>query len=61
LAFLEETKGRDLVAYYWPHPFLGRLNFYEWFVMVASHEIRHTGQMAEISKNLPNRVATSLS
>jgi hypothetical protein len=60
-AFLEETRGRDLVAYYWPHPFLGRLNFYEWFVMVASHEIRHTSQMAEISKNLPNRVATSLS
>jgi len=58
-AFLDETNGRDLSAYCWPHPFLGRLNFYEWFEMLASHQIRHTKQMAEISKNLPIRVATS--
>ena len=59
LAFLEETHGRDLSAYYWPHPFLGRLNFYDWFTFVASHQIRHTKQLAEISKNLPNRVVSS--
>jgi DinB superfamily len=28
LSFLEETHGRDLSVYYWPHPFLGKLNFY---------------------------------
>jgi hypothetical protein len=59
LAFLKETHGRDLGAYYWPHPFLGKLSFYNWFTFVASHQIRHTKQMVEITKNLPKRVVTS--
>jgi hypothetical protein len=59
LAFLEETHGRDLSAYYWPHPFLGKFNFYNWFTFVASHQIRHTKQMVEITKNLPKRVVSS--
>ena len=42
LAFLEETSKRDLSTYCWPHPFLGMLNGYEWFELIASHEIRHT-------------------
>src|SRR5713226_2718486 len=45
LAFLEETHGRDLRIYCWAHPFLGRLNFYDWFTFVAAHQIRHTKQM----------------
>jgi len=49
LAFVEETKGRDLVKYRWRHPFLGTLNMYEWFQMVACHEIRHEKQMREIA------------
>ena len=49
LAFLDETKSRDLSAYGWRHPFLGRLNFYEWFAFVGSHEIRHTKQLQEIA------------
>jgi DinB superfamily len=59
LAFLEETHDRNLSAYYWPHPFLGKLNFYNWFTFVAAHQIRHTKQMVEITKNLPKRVVTS--
>jgi hypothetical protein len=57
VAFLEQTKGRDLREYRWPHPFLGMLNMYEWFQMIASHEIRHTKQMLEIASNLPKAVA----
>jgi len=29
LAFLEETHQRKLEAYFWRHPFLGYLNFYD--------------------------------
>lgn len=56
LAFLEETQGRDLAAYCWRHPFLGRLNFYNWFTFLAAHQIRHTKQMVEIAQNLPKAV-----
>jgi DinB superfamily len=52
LAFLEGTKGRDLSAYRWKHPFLGNLNLYEWFEMIAAHEARHTKQMKDIGSKL---------
>lgn len=58
LAFLSETRSRELREYCWPHPFLGMLNIYEWFHMIASHEIRHTKQILEISSNLPKPIAT---
>jgi uncharacterized damage-inducible protein DinB len=58
LAFLEETKSRDLSAYRWPHPFIGTLNVYEWLQFLASHEIRHTKQMLEITESLPKSVST---
>jgi hydroxymethylpyrimidine/phosphomethylpyrimidine kinase len=44
---------RDLSKYLMPHPFLGTLNAYEWFEMIASHELRHTKQMKEIATSLP--------
>jgi hypothetical protein len=56
LAFMDETKGRDLSAYCWPHPFLGMLNTYAWFQMVAAHELRHEKQMREIAEHLQKRV-----
>jgi len=59
LLFLDETHDRDLSDYYWPHPFLGKLNFYNWFTFIAVHQIRHTKQMVEIAKNLPKRVVPS--
>jgi hypothetical protein len=59
LAFLEETKSRNLSVYYWRHPFLGKLSFYNWFTFVAVHQVRHTKQIVEIAKNLPKRVVPS--
>jgi DinB family protein len=58
LAFIEETMERDLGKYRMPHPFLGILNMYEWFPVNASHEIRHTRQMREISATLPKTVTS---
>jgi len=56
LAFIEETMGRDLSKYRMTHPFLGSLNAYQWFQLIASHEIRHMKQMQEISVSLPKSV-----
>ena len=56
LAFLEETRGRNMGEYYWPHPALGTLNVYEWLQFIASHEVRHTKQMREIAASLPKPI-----
>ena len=56
LSFLEETRNRDLSIYRWAHAFLGMLNVYEWFEMVASHELRHSKQIKEIAAYLPKAV-----
>ena len=58
MAFIEETRGRDLSNYNMPHPFLGNLNAYDWLQFIASHEIRHTKQMKEIAEALPKSVTT---
>jgi hypothetical protein len=57
LAFMEETKGRDLSVYRWPHPFLGSFNVYGWFQMIAAHELRHEKQMRKIVTGLPKPIA----
>lgn len=57
LAFIEETRGRDLSPYSMPHAFLGTLNIYGWLQMIASHEVRHTKQLQEIAMALPKVVA----
>jgi hypothetical protein len=59
LAFLEETQKRDLSEYRWKHAFLGMLNVYEWFEMIAAHQVRHTKQMREIAARLPKDVVIS--
>jgi len=56
LAFIEETRGRDLSKYNMPHPFLGTLNANGWLQFIASHEIRHMKQMHEIADSLPKTV-----
>ncbi len=58
LAFLEETRGKELSNYHMAHPFLGTLNAYEWFHLIASHEVRHSKQMKEIVRALPKSVTT---
>jgi hypothetical protein len=37
LAFLEETRDRNMREYSWAHPALGTLNVYEWLQFIASH------------------------
>jgi DinB superfamily len=59
LAFLDETKSRDLSAYCWHHAFLGMLDVYEWFEMIAAHQVRHTKQIREIAARLPKVVGIS--
>jgi uncharacterized damage-inducible protein DinB len=56
LAFLEETRNRNLAEYCWAHPALGTLNTYEWMQFIASHEVRHTKQMREIVADLPKAI-----
>jgi len=56
LAFLEETKGRDLSEYRWAHPALGTLNTYQWIQFLTAHEVRHTKQMREIGASLPKAI-----
>ena len=52
LALLQQVHGRDLSAYWWKHPLLGHLNFYDWYRMIALHELRHTKQLREILSSL---------
>ena len=56
VAFLEETRSRNLGEYCWAHPALGTLNTYEWMQFIASHEVRHTKQMCEIVASLPKAI-----
>ena len=59
LAFLQETQSRDLGAYRWKHAFLGSLTTYEWFEMIAAHQMRHAKQVKELARVLPKVVEIS--
>jgi hypothetical protein len=59
IAFLEETRKRDVSCYRWRHVFLGSSNAYEWFEMIASHQLRHSKQVQEIRERLPKVVGIS--
>lgn len=52
LAFLDETKDRELGDYRWKHPAVGMLNMYGWIEFLAAHQRRHTKQMREIATHL---------
>ncbi|HKW35959.1 MAG TPA: DinB family protein [Candidatus Acidoferrum sp.] len=54
--FMEECAGKPLRKYHMPHPFLGTFNLYEWFQVIASHQVRHSKQMREIAAALPKTV-----
>ena len=53
VALLLSNGRKDLSVYRMPHPFLGSLNFYDWFRMLAFHEIRHTKQIRRIVASFP--------
>jgi hypothetical protein len=59
LDFLAGIETRDLSVYRWKHPFLGRLNTYEWFEMIAAHQVRHTKQLKDLIQQLPKVVESS--
>jgi len=48
LEFMESTRGTDVSAYHYEHPFLGNLNMYEWFRSIGFHELRHAKQIREL-------------
>lgn len=52
LAFLDETKNRELGNYLWKNPAIGMLSTYGWIEFLASHQKRHTKQMREIATQL---------
>jgi DinB superfamily len=56
IAFLEETRSRNMSGYIWKHPALGMLNAYEWMQFISAHEVRHTKQMREIAAALPKAI-----
>jgi hypothetical protein len=56
LAFIEETRGRDLHQYRWRHPFLGSFNLYGWLAFIGSHQLRHAEQMRDIAAALPKAI-----
>lgn len=57
LRLMEQTKTRNLRVYRWKHPVLGMLHAYGWFSFLASHQIRHAKQLAEIAGALRKAVA----
>ncbi len=59
LALIEENRNRDLRVYRWKHPFLGSLNTYQWFALLASHQIRHEKQIREIAAQLSHAIPSS--
>lgn len=52
LAFIEETRGRDLSPLRLVHPALGGLNLYGWWEVIGYHEERHRRQIEEIRQAL---------
>jgi hypothetical protein len=46
---LRELDGVALSDVSAPHPALGPLNGYQWFLFLAAHEGRHTAQIREIT------------
>jgi DinB superfamily len=48
LEFIQTTRGTDVSAYHFEHPFLGNLNMYDWFRTIGYHELRHAKQIREL-------------
>jgi len=48
LTFLESGRDTNLSNYRLRHPFLGSLNFYDWFRTLAMHDLRHAKQLREV-------------
>ena len=49
---LATLDGLDLAEFTMPHPALGPINGYQWFLFLGSHEARHAGQIREIGASV---------
>ncbi len=49
LTVLPSASGLPLATVNAPHPFLGELNGYQWILLIAEHERRHTRQIEDIA------------
>lgn len=47
-AWAREADGLALATVTFPHPRLGTLNLYQWVLMIAGHERRHTAQIERL-------------
>jgi hypothetical protein len=52
-----KTTEDDLRAHSAPHPALGKMDAYQWFLLISSHSERHTRQIEEVKAdpNYPKR------
>ena len=48
LDIVSEAGSYDLSELIFPHPFLGRLNMYEWIFLIGKHDDRHRTQIENI-------------
>ena len=47
IAYLEKTND-DLRDHFFPHPVMGLLDSYQWFLLQSAHTERHTAQINEV-------------
>ncbi len=50
LDFIEENRSRDLKPWTFPHPAFGPLSIYDWYRLIAYHELRHAKQIREVAE-----------
>jgi uncharacterized damage-inducible protein DinB len=50
LEFIDEHRTENLKPWTFPHPAFGPLNLYEWFRLIAYHELRHAKQIREVAE-----------
>jgi hypothetical protein len=50
LSVLQAGRDSNLRKYRLQHPFLGSLNYYDWFWTLAAHDVRHAKQLDEVMK-----------
>ena len=51
-ALVSSYEGRDISSVMMPHPVLGPINAFQWFVFIGTHEARHANQITEIGESL---------
>ncbi|MBZ5661088.1 MAG: DinB family protein [Acidobacteriia bacterium] len=49
-SLLEAGREKNLRRYRLQHPFLGSLHYYDWFRLLAAHDVRHAKQLDEVRK-----------